>query len=78
MVIEIAELGIVVIGSLLGYALVLGMMGFGRNGSGPEHEPHSGRMRLSPLLLGCVLGTVVNLLCMALLWWLLSLGGFFG
>ena len=71
----IAEIVVVVFGSLLGYAVVLGVMGFSRNGSGPGHKPHSGQMRYSPLLIGCLLGTIVNLLCMALVWWLLYATG---
>lgn len=74
----IAEIVVVVFGSLLGYVVVLGVMGFSRNGSGPDHQPHqphSGQMRYSPLLIGCLLGTIVNLLCMALVWWLLYATG---
>lgn len=74
----IAEIVAVVFGSLLGYAVVLGVMGFSRNGSGPDHESHSGQMRYSPLLIGCVLGTIVNLLCMALVSWLLYVTGLIG
>lgn len=74
----IAEIVVAVFGSLLGYAVVLGVMGFGKNGSGPEPEQDSGRMRLSPLLTGCLLGTIVNLLCMALVWWFLYVTGLIG
>ncbi|MCL4267265.1 MAG: hypothetical protein KJ069_29070 [Anaerolineae bacterium] len=74
----IAEVVVVVLGSLLGYAVVLGSMGFGKNGSGPEEDRHSGQMRISPLLFGCLLGTIVNLLCMAFVWWLLTITGLIG
>lgn len=74
----IPEFVVAVVGSLLGYAVVLGVMGFGKNGSGPEEEQDSSRLRLSPLLIGCVLGTIVNLLCMALVSWLLYVTGLIG
>lgn len=74
----IAEIVVAAFGSLLGYAVVLGVIGFGKNGSGPEEERHSGQMRISPLIFGCLLGTIVNLLCMALVWWLLYVIGLIG
>jgi H+/Cl- antiporter ClcA len=74
----LAEIVVVIFGSLLGYAVVLGVMGFSKNGSGPEQEQDFGRMRLSPLLIGCLLGTIVNLLCMALVWWFLYITGLIG
>lgn len=74
----ITEFVVAVVGSLLGYAVVLGAMGFGKNGSGPKQEQDASRMRLSPLLIGCVLGTIVNLFCMALISWLLYVTGLIG
>jgi hypothetical protein len=78
--IGVAEIGIVVLGSLMGYAIMLNLIGFSKNGSGPDRdrEPHTNRARYSPLLTGCLLGTVVNLACMALVWWLLYLLGLIG
>jgi hypothetical protein len=78
--IGVVEIGIVVLGSLMGYAVMLSLIGFSKNGSGPDRgpEPYNNRVRYSPLLTGCLLGTVVNLFCMALVWWLLYLLGFIG
>lgn len=68
-----------VISSLLSFAVTLSLFSrFSRNGDGPDPEPHLGQIKPSTIFWGCLLGTIVNLLCLGLVWGLMVALGLFG
>lgn len=68
-----------IISSLLSFAVTLSLFSrFSRNGDGPDPKSHSGQMRPSAIFWGCLLGTIVNLLCLGLVWALMLALGLLG
>jgi hypothetical protein len=76
--IGVAEIGIVVLGDGICRYAEPDRIQQKWLGARPRPGTHNNRARYSPLLTGCLLGTAVNLVCMALVWWLLYLLGLIG